>query len=121
MGSCSINPLSWGQCVQNAVNYVTSKASSAVSSASHYMATLVEGVILWMYNGALTIIVDIVVAVGQSLAAALIWAINLFASIARTLGIFALPFLLITTVALAAGVYLAFMATKDAPVVGAFE
>ncbi len=121
MGSCSIDPLSWGNCVQNAVNYVASKASGAVSSASHYMATLVEGVILWMYNGALTIIVDLIVAVGQSLAAALIWAIDAFAAVASLLGIFALPFLTITTVALAAGVYLAIAVSKDAPVVGAFE
>lgn len=121
MGGCSLDPLSWGNCVSNAVNYVASKVTGAISSAGSYLQTLVEGVVLWMYQGFLTVVVDAVVAVGQGIASALIAAVNLFVSIASLLGIFALPFLMITSVGLAAGVYLAFEATKDVPIIGDFE
>lgn len=121
MGGCSIDPLSWGNCVSDAVNYVGSKVSGAASAAGGAIATLVQGVALAMYQAVLTAVVDIFVAVGSSIAWAIDGAINLFVSIASTLGIFAIPFLTITTVALAGGVYIAFEVVKDTPILGAFE
>ena len=121
MGSCSIDPLSWGNCVSQAVNYVGSKVSGAVSAAGGAIATVVEGVALAMYHAALTVIVDVVVAVGSSIAIAIDSAIDTFATVAGGLGIFALPFLTITTVALVGGVYVAFEMLKDTPVLGALE
>ena len=118
---CSLDILSWGQCFSDAVNYVVHQASNAVNSAASYMQTLVEGVVLALYQGALTVVVDIVVAVGQAIAQSMIVALGTFTAIASLLGIFALPFLTITTVALAGGVYIAFEVLKDTPVLGALE
>ena len=121
MGSCSIDPLSWGNCVSEAVNYVGSKVSNAASAAGGAIATVVQGVALAMYQAALTAVVDIFVSVGATIALAVDSAIDTFAVIASSLGIFALPFLTITTVALAGGVYIAFEVLKDTPILGALE
>ena len=120
MGGCSIDPLSWGNCVSQAINYVGSKVSNAASAAGGAIATVVQGVALAMYQAALTAMVDVVVAVGSSIAFAIDSAINMFASVASLLGIFAIPFLTIAIVALAGGLYVAFEALKDTPVIGDF-
>lgn len=125
---CSLDPLSWGQCASDAYNYVANQVSSALglagaatNAAASAMSTLVEGVVLAMYDVALSMVVDIFVSVGATIALFLDSAIDTFAIIASSLGIFAMPFLTITTVALAGGVYLAFEALKDTPVLGALE
>lgn len=116
-GSCSLNPLSWGQCITD----VFSSAAKAAKTAANFMNVLIEDAILTMYAEALVAVVAIVVAIGQSIATVMIAVIDGLAFVASLLGVFAIPFMLIGTVSLAAGVYLALAVMRDAPILGAFE
>ena len=122
---CSLLPTSWTQCIYDAFSYAANQFSNAVGAAGNatasFFTTLVQGIVLEMYDVGLSIVVSIFVSVGATIALFLDSAIDTFAIIASSLGIFAMPFLAITTVGLAGGIYLAFEALKDTPILGALE
>lgn len=121
MGGCSLDPISWGTCLADAINAAGNAVGNAIGNAGNavggYISSLVQGVLLIMYQIGLSLVVSIIVSVGATFALLVDTAILTFSSIASTLGIFAMPFLTIAVVALASGIYLAFEAVKDAALV----
>ncbi|MFZ0700086.1 MAG: hypothetical protein WAN74_07875 [Thermoplasmata archaeon] len=95
-------------------------AEGLPSAAAGVVASLVEGIFVYMYGAALGVIVGIFTTVTNAIASTIIAAINGFASLASLMGIFALPFMTIALVALASGLFLALDFVKDVPIVGAF-
>ena len=113
---CSIDPLDWGNCISQAVNWAVSLPGAAAGA----LWNLVVGIVVAMYGDALNVIVSIFTFITSSLAALLSDMILVFASLASLMGIFALPFMVIALVSLASGLLLAFDLLKDTPVLGAF-
>lgn len=113
---CSINPLDWGSCISQAVNWAVGLPGAAAGA----MWNLVVGVVISMYSDALGVIVSIFVSITNSFATLLSDTILVFASLASLMGIFALPFMTIALVGLASGLLLVFDLLKDTPILGAF-